>query len=69
MLYTVLVKVFTRSPMTYSKVMHAKSFRDLFLTWDLNDILDINKLRVNAIVLLALSVMLRPSDIEFKETV
>ena len=38
-------------------------FHDLFMNWAGNDALDLKSLRLKAITLLALTAMLRPSDI------
>jgi hypothetical protein len=43
--------------------MPTSSFHDLFLKWEDNNTLDIKALRLKAITLLALTAMLRPSDI------
>ena len=58
-----LVKSGTSVPMTRSKVMPIRNFHDLFLGWDENKELDLKSLRLKVITLLALTVMLRPSDI------
>lgn len=63
MLVTGLVKSGTVAPMVRSKVMPVKRFHDLFLEWPDNETLDINRLRLKTITLLALTLMLRPSDI------
>lgn len=63
MLITALIKSGTTLPMKRSKVMPIGNFHDLFLSWDDNDRLDIKSLRLKAITLLALTAMLRPSDI------
>lgn len=62
MLITGLVKSGTTAPMKRSKVMPVQNFNDLFMAWADNDHLDIKELRIKAIALLALTVMLRPSD-------
>jgi len=43
--------------------MPVKPFRDLFHAWPSNEVLSIQQLRMKAITLLALTFMLRPSDI------
>ena len=53
MLYIALVKGYTTKPMAYSKVMPMEPFRALFSAWPDNMILDIHKLRIKTIVLLA----------------
>jgi hypothetical protein len=42
--------------------MPIEPFNDLFQAWPCNDKLDIHKLRIKTLALLALTVMLRPSD-------
>lgn len=63
MLVTGLVKSGTVAPMVRSKVMPIQSFHDLFNGWPCNEDLDLKRLRLKAITLLALTLMLRPSDI------
>lgn len=63
LLVTALVKSGTVAPMRRSKVMPVQAFHDLFMKWPSNDILDVRCLRLKAITLLALTLMLRPSDI------
>lgn len=58
-----LVKGSTKEPMERSKVMPIKPFHDLFMGWPNNSQLPIKKLRLKTITLLALTLMLRPSDI------
>ena len=58
-----LVKSGTTAPMLRSKVMPIRKFYDMFMNWSNNDLLDIRSLRLKAITLLALTAMLRPSDI------
>jgi hypothetical protein len=63
MLKRALVKSGTRAPRERSTVMPVKPFIDMFLRWEENDLLPIKDLRLKTITLLALTVMLRPSDI------
>lgn len=63
LLITALVKSGTRKPMAKSNVMPIQPFRDLFLSWPSNEHLCIKDLRLKTISLLALTLMLRPSDI------
>ena len=63
MLLTTLVKSGTSEPMARSKVMPIQNFHDLFMKWPDNESLDIKSLRLKVITLLALTAMLRPSDI------
>ena len=63
MLITALVKSGTSVPMLRSKVMPVSHFHDLFMNWSGNDALNLRSLRLKAITLLALTAMLRPSDI------
>ena len=58
-----LVKSDTSSPMTRSKVIPNKPFINLFLKWEDNNKLSIWALHMKAVVLLAFSAMLRPSDV------
>jgi hypothetical protein len=58
-----LVKSGTSAPMQRSKVMPVRPFRELFRQWPANAHLCIKRLRLKTITLLALLLMLRPSDI------
>lgn len=58
-----LVKSGTESPLVYSKVMPISNFHDLFNGWKNNEELNVRDVRLKCITLLALSAMLRPSDI------
>lgn len=62
-LITALIKSGTECPMTRSKVMPVENFHDLFTTWPENETLSVKDLRLKALTLLALTLMLRPSDI------
>ena len=58
-----LVKSGTCQTMSKSKVMPVVKFTELFESWVGNEELSIKQLRLKCITLLALSLMLRPSDI------
>ena len=58
-----LVKAQTTKPMVKSKVLPIAPFRELFLTWPDDSELTVRQLRLKCITLLALALMLRPSDI------
>ena len=58
-----IVKGGTLSPMIKSSVFPVKPFMSLFQAWPPNDIILLKFLRMKAICLLALTFMLRPSDI------
>ena len=58
-----LVKSSTTKPMQQSKVMPVEPFHDMFVLWEDNDRLPIEKLRLKCICLLALLFMCRPSDL------
>lgn len=58
-----LIKSGTFKPMERSKTMPRQPFVDLFLQWPDNEQLELEKLRLKAITLMALCLMLRPSDI------
>ena len=62
-LKSALTKAGTKAPRKRSNVMPIKPFRDMFLKWNNNPQLPIKELRLKAITLLALTIMLRPSDI------
>ncbi|KAJ8042572.1 hypothetical protein HOLleu_09351 [Holothuria leucospilota] len=63
MLVEALVKSGTKKPMHRSQVMPIAPFRELFTRWPNNDQLSIKDLRLKTITLMALVLMLRPSDI------
>jgi hypothetical protein len=63
MLETALIKSATTQPMTRSQIMPIQAFRDLFEAWPINSELTIRRLRLKCITLMALVLMLRPSDI------
>ena len=63
MLITALIKSGTQQPMTRSKVMPVTPFADLFRKWPDNEKLSLKQLRLKTITLMALTLMLRPSDI------
>ena len=58
-----IVKSGTRAPMTRSSVMDVSAFVRLFESWAVNESLPLKLLRLKAICLLAIALMLRPSDI------
>ena len=58
-----LVKSATRKPMARTAVMPITPFVNLFMRWPVNSVLDISRLRLKVICLLALVFMLRPSDV------
>ena len=60
---TALIKSSTQRPMSKSSVLPVQPIRDLFLGWPKNDQLSVRQLRLKTITLLALTLMLRPSDI------
>ena len=62
-LITALIKSSTTQPMQRSTAMPVRYFSDLFLKWKPNDDLSLKNLRLKCITLLALALMLRPSDI------
>ena len=63
LLISALVKSGTTDPMNRSFIMPTDSFKTLFLSMKDNDGLSIKDLRMKTITLLALYLMLRPSDI------
>lgn len=63
MLISALVKSSTYRPLTKSSVMPVKPFAKMFQQWPSNEQLTIKDLRLKAICLMALTLMLRPSDI------
>ncbi len=62
-LVTGLVKSATLRPMVQTPVMPVRPFLDLFTSWADNDKLSLKNLRLKAVCLLALVLMLRPSDV------
>ena len=60
---TALVKSQTSQPRLRSSVMPVSAFTQLFSAWPDNEELAIGKLRMKALALLALTLMLRPSDV------
>lgn len=58
-----VIKHGTTSPLQRSCIMPLKPFQKLFLSWPPNSKLSLQHLRLKAITLLALTAMLRPSDI------
>ena len=62
-LIVALVKYGTLKPMEHSKVMSVSAFSDLFTGWEDNWCISNRDLGLKTICLLALSAMLRPSDI------
>lgn len=60
---TALVKSGTVKGRQRSRVLPIKPFTDMFSSWPENELLDIRRLRLKCITLLALAMMLRPSDI------
>ena len=64
-----LVKAGTTAPMSFSKAMPIGKFHDLFSQWPDNGYLSLKDLRLKSITLLALTAMLRPSDIAPKAQV
>ena len=62
-LITALVKSGTVAVRERSQVIPVQQLRDLFSKWPDNTSLDIKRLRQKCITLLALAIMLRPSDI------
>lgn len=63
LLITGLIKSGTTVPMQRTQAMPIKNFVSLFQSWGENNKLNLKDLRAKSIALLALSVMLRPSDI------
>ena len=66
-LVTGIIKSGTQAPRIKTPVMPIVPFRELFSSWN-NDTIPIKQLRLKAITLLALTFMLRPSDIAPKCT-
>ncbi len=67
-LMSALVKSGTKRPAGRTPVMPADVFYHLFKSWPDNMLLDISRLRLKAVTLLALSLMTRPSDMAPKAT-
>jgi hypothetical protein len=63
LLKTALIKSSTTYARSRTPTMPKEAFADLFESWEDNSNLSTSDLRLKAITLLALSVMLRPSDI------
>ena len=68
-LTTALVKSQTVRPMKKSTVLPVDRFTEMFRSWGSNDSLSLKHLRLKAITLLALALMLRPSDEAPKATI
>lgn len=62
-LITGITKAGTKKARRPTPAMPIQPFRDLFLRWEDNQLLDIQRLRLKCITLLALVLMLRASDI------
>lgn len=62
-LIVALIKTGTSAPMKKTEAMPVQPIMDLFLSWPGNYRLTLEQLRRKAVTLLALSLMLRPSDI------
>ena len=58
-----IVKSGTRAPMLRSQVMDVSAFVRLFESWPDDSAITVKQLRMKAITLLAIALMLRPSDI------
>ena len=58
-----LVKSYTVAPMPKTDIMPMQAFHAMFMSWRDNEALSIKDLRLKAICLLALTFMLRPSDV------
>ena len=58
-----IVKSRTRLPMQRSRVMDVSAFTRMFRAWPANNALSVKQLRMKTITLLAIALMLRPSDI------
>ena len=63
-----IVKSCTKIPRLKSNIMPLEKFSDFFMKWD-NSNIDIKKLRLKCICLLAIVTMLRPSDIAPKAVI
>ena len=62
-LISALIKSGTTKAMKRSTVLPIEKFTDMFRKWGSNESLSIKQLRLKAITLLALALMLRPSDV------
>jgi hypothetical protein len=62
-LVSALIKSSTSTGRQRSKVMPVQPFKDMFSSWPENCELDIKRLRLKCITLLALTIMVRPSDL------
>ena len=62
-LSTAIVKSGTSVPMQRSRVMYITAFVRMFRAWQKNDDLSVKQLRLKTITLLAIALMLRPSDV------
>lgn len=63
-----LVKCGTDVPMKRSRVMDVSAFTRMFRSWPCNDMLPLKQLRMKTVALLAIVLMLRPSDVAPKAT-
>ena len=68
-LISAIVKSQTKKPMKRSTVLPVGKITSMFLEWGENKNLSLKFLRIKAITLLALALMLRPSDIAPKATI
>ena len=68
-LITALVKSSTVAPMKKSSTLPVEVITQMFMSWGSNDKLSIHNLRLKALALLALALMLRPSDVAPKATI
>ena len=62
-LIVALIKSGTKAPATETPLMPIKPFHDLFLKWDHNNKLTLKDLSLKSIFLVAMYMMLRPSDV------
>ena len=60
---TEVTTLVTMQPMIRSKIIPVNTFTNLFLSWESNWFLPLEELRLKSITLLALALMLRPSDL------
>ena len=58
-----LVKAYSTVPMSRSSVMPVSAFTSMYMAWADDDKLSVKDLRLKALTLLALALMLRPSDV------
>ena len=58
-----LVKAYSTVPISRSSVMPVSAFTSMFMAWADDDKLSVKDLRLKALTLLALALMLRPSDV------